>query len=160
MVRIAIFVVLLIIILVALYFPKFRRTLGVTLVVLMGLIGVIIWLDIEERDLEFERISPEQVKLSQMQVHAGLNTRSFVVGGRIQNVAQHYTIFALRLQATIKDCEEDAACKIVGQEKTMVPIKVPPDQSRDFTVTIPFSGIPKVKGEAVWEYKILLVRAR
>ena len=159
MLRIAIFVVLLIIILVALYFPKFRRTLGVTLVVLMGAIGVIIWQDIQEHDLEFERISLEQAKLSGMQVHAGLNTRSFVVGGRIQNVAQHYTIFAMMLQATIKDCEGEV-CKIVGQEKVMVPMKVPPDQSRDFSVTIPFSGIPKVKGEAVWEYEVLLVRAR
>ena len=159
MLRIAIFVLLLIIILVAMYFPKFRRTLGVTLVVLMGAIGVIIWQDIQEHDLEFERISLEQAKLSGMQVHAGLNTRSFVVGGRIQNVAQHYTIFAMMLQATIKDCDGEV-CKIVGQEKVMVPMKVPPDQSRDFSVTIPFSGIPKVKGEAVWEYEVLLVRAR
>lgn len=159
MLRIAIFVLLLIIILVAMYFPKFRRTLGVTLVVLMGAIGVIIWQDIQEHDLEFERISLEQAKLSGMQVHAGLNTRSFVVGGRIQNVAQHYTIFAMMFQATIKDCEGEV-CKIVGQEKVMVPMKVPPDQSRDFSVTIPFSGIPKVKGKAVWEYEVLLVRAR
>ena len=159
MLRIAIFVVLLIIILVAMYFPKFRRTLGVTLVVLMGAIGVIIWQDIQEQGLEFERIPLEQTKLSHMQVHAGLNTRSFVVGGRIQNVAQHYTIFSVMLQATIKDCEGEV-CNIVGQEKVMVPTKIPPDQSRDFSVTIPFSGIPKVTGEAVWEYEILLVRAR
>ena len=159
MLRIAIFVVLLIIILVAMYFPKFRRTLGVTLVLLMGAIGVIIWQDTLERELEFERISLKQAQLSQMQVRSGLNTRSFVVGGRIQNVSQHYTIFSMMLQATIKDCE-GGTCKIVGQEKIMVPKEVPPDQARDFSVTIPFSGVPKVKGEAVWEYEILLVRAR
>ncbi len=159
MLRIAIFVVLLIIILVAMYFPKFRRTLGVTLVLLMGAIGVIIWQDTLERELEFEQISLKQAQLSQMQVRSGLNTRSFVVGGRIQNVSQHYTIFSMMLQATIKDCEGEA-CKIVGQEKIMVPVEVPPDQARDFSVTIPFSGIPKVKGEAVWGYEILLVRAR
>lgn len=159
MVRIAIFVLLLIIILVAVYFPKFRRTLGVTLVVLMGAIGVIIWQDSQERELEFGRISLKQAQLLQMQVRPGLNSRSFVVAGRIQNVAQNYTIFSTMLQATIKDCEGEA-CKIVGQEKIMVPLEVPPDQARDFSVTIPFSGVPKVKGEAVWEYEILLVRAR
>ncbi len=159
MLRIAIFVVLLLIILVAMYFPKFRRTLGVTLVVLMGAIGVIIWQDILERESEFERIPLKQAQLSQMQVRAGLNTRSFVVGGRIQNVSQHYTIFSMMLQATIKDCDGET-CKIVGQEKTMVPMEVPPDQSRDFSVTIPFYGVPKVKGKAVWEYEILFVRAR
>ena len=159
MFRIAIFVLLLIIILVAMYFPKFRRTLGVTLVVLMGAIGVIIWQDTLERELEFERIPLKQAQLSQMHVRPGLNARSFVVGGRIQNVAQHYTIFSMMLQATIKDCEGET-CKIVGQEKIMVPMEVPPDQARDFSVTIPFSGVSKVKGEAIWEYEILLVRAR
>lgn len=159
MIRIALFILLLIIILVAVNFPKFRRTLGVTLLLLIGAIGVIIWQDTQERGLEFERISVKQAQLSQMQARPGLNSRSFVVGGRIQNAAQNYTIFSTMLQATIKDCEGDI-CKIVGQEKIMVPLEVPPDQARDFSVTIPFSGVPKVKGEAVWEYEILLVRAR
>jgi len=159
MLRVALFILLLIIILVAVNFPKFRRTLGMTLVVLMGAIGVIIWQDSHDRDLEFERVYVKQAQLSQMQVRPGLNSRSFVVGGRIQNVAQKYTIFSVMLQATIKDCEGQA-CKIVGQEKIMVPMEVPPDQARDFSVTIPFSGVPKVKGEAVWAYEILLVRAR
>jgi len=159
MLRVALFLLLLIIILVAVNFPKFRRTLGLTLLLLIGAIGVIIWQDTRERELEFERIYVQQAQLSQMQVRPGLNSRSFVVGGRIQNVAQKYTIFSVMLQATIKDCEGQT-CEIVGQEKIMVPLEVPPDQARDFSVTIPFSGIPKVKGEAVWEYEILLVRAR
>jgi hypothetical protein len=159
MLRIAIFVLLVIIILVAVNFPKFRRTLGVTLMLMIGAIGVIIWQDTQERELEFARIYVQQAQLSQMQVRPGLNSRSFVVSGRIQNVAQKYTIFSVMLQATIKDCE-DQTCKIVGQEDIMVPLKIPPDQARDFSVTIPFSGVPKVRGEAVWDYKILLVRAR
>ena len=159
MLRIALFILLLIIILVAVNFPKFRRTLGVTLMLMIGAIGVIIWQDTQERELEFERIYVKQAQLSQMQVRPGLNSRSFVVSGRIQNVAQQYTIFSVMLQATIKDCE-DQTCKIVGQEDIMVPLEIPPDQARDFSVTIPFSGVPKVRGEAVWNYEILLVRAR
>lgn len=159
MLRVALFILLLVIILVAVNFPKFRRTLGVTLLLLIGAIGVIIWQDTQERRLEFERIYVKQAQLSQMQVRPGLNFRSFVVGGRVQNVAEKYTIYSVMLQATIKDCEGQT-CKIVGQEKIMVPLEVPPDQARDFSVTIPFSGVPKVKGEAVWEYEILMVRAR
>jgi hypothetical protein len=159
MLRVALFILLLIIILVAVNFPKFRRTLGVTLLLLIGAIGVIIWQDTRERELEFERIYVQQAQLLQMQVRPGLNSRSFVVDGRIQNVAQKYTIFSVMLQATIKDCEGHT-CEIVGQEKIMVPLEVPSDQARDFSVTIPFSGVPKVKGEAVWEYEILMVRAR
>ncbi len=159
MLRVALFILLLVIILVAVNFPKFRRTLGVTLMLMIGAIGVIIWQDTRERGLEFERIYVVQAQLSQMQVRPGLNSRSFVVSGRIQNVAQKYTIFSVMLQATIKDCEGQS-CEIVGQEAIMVPLEIPPDQARDFSVTIPFSVVPKVKGEAVWEYEILLVRAR
>jgi disulfide bond formation protein DsbB len=159
MLRIALFILLAIIIVVAVYAPKFRRSLGMILVVLMAAIGFIIWQDTQERDLEFERIPGEQAQLSRMQARAGLNTRSFVVSGRLQNVSPHYTIFSMMLQATIKDCDGDI-CKTVGQEKTMIPMEVPPEQARDFSVTIPFSGVLKVQEKAVWEYEILLVRAR
>ena len=159
MVRIAVFVLLLIIILVAVNFPKFRRTLGVTLVVLMGSIGVIIWQDSQEQELEFERISLEQAQLMQMQVRPGLNSRSFVVGGRIQNLAEDYTILSIQLQATVKDCNL-GACEIVGQETTTFSLEVPSGQSRDFSVTIPFSVAPEIKREAAWEYDILKIRAR
>ena len=159
MIRIALFLLVLIIILVALNFPKFRRTLGVTVIALMGTIGIIIWLDSQERELEFERIAVEQVQLLQMQVRPGLNTRSFVVGGRIQNLAENYTILSVQLQATVSDCELEN-CHVVGQEAITFPIEVPPTQARDFSVTIPFSGVPVVKGEAAWKYEILQIRAR
>lgn len=159
MIRIAIFVLLLIIILVAVRFPRFRRTLGVTLVLLMGAIGVIIWQDSRERDLEFERIAVEQVQLLQVEVRPGLNSRSFVVHGRIQNHAKDYTILSIQLQATIKDCDLEN-CEIVGQEQVGMPMEVPGSQSRDFSVTIPFSAVPEVKGETVWEYQVLKIRAR
>ncbi len=159
MVRIAIFVLLLIFILVAVNFPKFRRTLGVTLVVLMGVIGFIIWQDTQERELEFERISVGQVQLEGMEVHPGLNSRSFVVAGRIHNLSENYTILSIELQATVQDCKGET-CEIVGQEQAVLPLEVPGVQSRDFSVTMPFSVTPEFKGEAKWDYKVLKIRAR
>ncbi len=159
MIRIAIFVFLLIIILLAVNFPKFRRSLGVTIVLLFGAIGVIIWQDTHERELEFERISLGQAQLMQMQVRPGLNSRSFVVGGRIQNLSKDYTILSIQLQATVKDCNL-GACEIVGQETTTFSLEIPSDQSRDFSVTIPFSVAPLIKGEPAWEYEILKIRAQ
>ncbi len=159
MVRIALFVLLLIIVGVAVAFPKFRRTLGVILVILMGAIGLIIWQDSQEHELEFTRISSDEVQLQQMQARPGLNTRSFVVDGRLHNLAQDYTILSVQLQATAKDCYL-GNCEVVGQEDRIFPLEVPPDQARDFSVTIPFSVTPKVQGEIAWEYKILKIRAR
>ena len=159
MLRIALFLLLVILILAAVNFPKFRRTLGLTLVLLIGAIGIIIWQDTQERNLEFKRISMNQAQLSQMQVRPGLNSRSFVVGGRIQNLAADYTILSIMLQATVKDCES-GACEIVGQEQRTFPIEIPPGQSRDFSVTIPFSVAPHVQTDPVWEYEVLKIRAR
>ena len=159
MIRIAIFVLLFIIIVVAVKFPKFRRMLGIMFVLLMVAIGGIIWQDSLERELEFERIAVEQVQLLQMQARPGLNARSFVVDGRIQNLAKDYTILSIQLQATVKDCKL-GICDIVGQEDITFPLEVPFSQSRDFSVTLPFSVAPEFLGEPVWEYVILKVRAR
>jgi len=157
--RIALFIVILLIILAAVYFPKFRRTLGVMFVLVFGVIGVIIWQDTQEQGLEFERVSVNQAQLSQMQARPGLNARSFVVSGRIQNLAKDYTILSFMLQATLKDCN-DGVCDIVGQEQAMIPLTIPAGQSRDFSVTMPFPVVPAVKGEPVWDYDIKSIRAR
>lgn len=157
--RVGIFIVLIGIILVGVYYPKFRRVLGVVLVLMIGAIGVIIWQDTQEQGLEFERVSVKQTQLSIMQARPGLNARSFVVSGRIQNLAKDYTILSIMLQATLKDCDR-GACEIVGQEHATIPLEVPSGQSRDFSATIPFSAVPVVRGEPGWEYNIVKIRAR
>lgn len=159
MLPIAIILLILIMILVATYFPKFRRVLGMTLVVLFGAIGFIIWQDTQERELEFQRIPVSQVQLSHMEVRPGLNSRSFVLTGRLENAAQIFTIISVTIQATIEDCHV-TECEIVGQEAAEISLEIPPNQARDFSLTMPFPTIPKIIGEARWRYAILKVRAR
>jgi hypothetical protein len=159
MLGIAIFLLILIMIFVAANFPKFRRALGILLMVLFGVIGFIIWQDTQERELEFQRIPVAQAQLSHMQVRPGLNSRSFVVNGRLQNASQIFTILSATLQATIEDCHV-TQCEIVGQEEVEIPLEVPPNQARDFSRTIPFSTVPKIIGEPSWRYEIVRVRAR
>ncbi len=159
MLPIAITSLIFIMILMAMYLPKFRRVLGMTLMVLFGAIGFIIWQDTQERELEFQRIPASQVKLSHMEVRPGLNSRSFVVTGRLENSAQIFTIISVNIQATIEDCHM-TECEIVGQEAAEISLEVPPNQARDFSLTMPFPTIPKIIGEARWRYAILKVRAR
>lgn len=154
-----IILLILIMILVAAYLPKFRRVLGVILMVLFGAIAFIIWQDTQERELEFQRIPISQVQLSHMDVRPGLNSRSFVLTGRLENAAQIFTIISVTIQATIEDCHA-TECEIVGQETAEISLEIPPKQARDFSLTIPFSAIPKIIGEATWRYAILKVRAR
>ncbi|GJL59231.1 MAG: hypothetical protein NPIRA03_20880 [Nitrospirales bacterium] len=159
MLPIAITSLIFIMILMAMYLPKFRRVLGTTLMILFGAIGFIIWQDTQERELEFQRIPASQAKLSHMEARPGLNSRSFVVTGRLENSAQIFTIISVTMQATIEDCHM-TECEIVGQEAAEIPLEVPPNQARDFSLTMPFPTIPKIIGEARWRYAILKVRAR
>ncbi|MEO6202263.1 MAG: hypothetical protein ABIU05_10200 [Nitrospirales bacterium] len=159
MLQIAIILLLLFMVLVATYLPKFRLVLGMTLMVLFGAIGFIIWQDTQERELEFQRIPVSQLQLSHMDVRPGLNSRSFVLTGRIENAAQIFTIISVTIQATIEDCH-GTECEIVGQEAAEILLEIPPKQARDFSMTMPFPTIPKIIGEATWRYAILKVRAR
>lgn len=159
MLQIATIILILIMILVATYLPKFRRVLGMTLVVLFGAIGFIIWQDSQERELEFQRIPVSQTQLSQTEVRPGLNSRSFVLIGRLENSAQIFTIISVTIQATIEDCHV-TECEIVGQEAAEISLEIPPNQARDFSLTMPFPTMPKIIGEARWRYAILKVRAR
>ncbi len=159
MLPIAIILLILIMIFMATYLPKLRRVLGMTLMVIFGTIGFIIWQDTQERELEFERILPRQAQLSHMEVRPGLNSRSFVLTGRLENSAQIFTILSVTIQATIEDCYM-TECEIVGQEAAEISLEVPPTQARDFSLTMPFPTIPKIIGEARWRYAILKVRAR
>lgn len=159
MLGIAIFLLILIMIFVAANFPKFRRALGIMLLVLFGAIGFIIWKDTQERKLEFQRIPVSQAQLSHMQVRPGLNSRSFVVTGRLQNAAENFTILSATFQATLEDCHA-TECEIVGQEEVEISLEIPPNQARDFSRAIPFPTVPKIIGEPTWRFAILKVRAR
>lgn len=159
MIRAAIIVLVLVIILTAYYLPRFRRSLGILLLFLTVAIAGIIWQDSRERKMEFQRVSKENVQLLNMEIRSGLNARSFVISGRVQNADQDYTILGVTLQARLKDCVSET-CKIVGQEQSEVPLEIPAGQARDFTVTMPFPNTPKLQGEERWEYEVLQVRAR
>ena len=159
MLRIAILLLIVIMVGMAVYLPKFRRTLGLTLIILLLAIGVIIWQDIQERKLEFQRIPLVQAQLSHMAVRPGLNTRSFVVTGRLQNANPIFTILSATIKVTIEDCHA-RKCEIVGQKEMEIPLEVPPNQARDFSMSIPFPTKPKIIGNPTWRYEVVKVRAR
>ncbi len=83
----------------------------------------------------------------QHEVRPGLNSRSFVVTGRLQNAAQSFTLLSATLQVTIEDCHI-TTCEIVGQEDVEISMEIHPNQTRDFSMTISFPTMPKIIGEA------------
>lgn len=156
------FLILVIIVGLAVWYPRFRLALGMICVAIVTGLGFIIWQDTQERESELHRISVSEIRLSHMKVRSGLNSRSFIVNGRLQNDSQRFAVISATLQVTLEDCHgiNNSECELIAQEQAELSLEVPEGQSRDFQKTIPFSTVPKIQGEATWHYKIAQVRAR
>ena len=107
MLRIIIILFIAVLILTAFIFPQFRRSLWTTLVVVLCVLAGIIWLDNRQRELQKSRLTLSQIELHHMGAKPGLNARSYIVNGRLQNHSEDLTINMIVLQVTLKDCEAE-----------------------------------------------------
>ena len=105
------------------------------------------------------RLPLTQVELLHMEASPGLNERAYVVKGRLRNHSEELTINMIVLQATLQDCIAKS-CQVVGQEERRIFVRVPPIQSRDFDVNIPFSTAVAVRGTPEWQFVILEVETK
>ncbi len=156
------FLIFLVIIGIAVWYPRFRLAMGIICIGVVISLGFVIWQDSQERALELNRIPFSDIQLSHMKIRPGLNSRSFVVNGRLQNDSQKFSITSATLQVTLEDCHgiNNSECELIGQERVELSLEVPGGQARDFQKTVPFSTVPKIQGEATWHYEIVQVRAR
>ena len=159
MLRLVIVVLILVLIVSALFLPRFRRSLLATLVLVTSVIAVIIWLDNRERALQHSRLPLSQIELRNMQVTPGFNVRSHVVKGRIHNDSRDFTINTVELQLDLKDCLSEN-CEIVGQEVTRIFLQIPPRQSRDFETTVFFSSAVDLEGSPKWTFAVVGVKTQ
>jgi hypothetical protein len=156
MLRIIIILLIAVLLLTAFVFPQFRRSLWITLVVVLCVLAGIIWFDNRQRELEQSRLSMNQIELHHMQAKPGPNARTYIVNGRLRNQSKDLTINRIVLQVTLKDCVAES-CQVIGQEDRRIFIKVPPDQSRDFEVTVPFTSMVDLRGMPQWQFLVLKV---
>ena len=159
MLRIIMILLIAVLILTAFLFPQFRRSLWTTLVIMLCVLTGIIWFDNRQRDLNQSRLPLTHVELLHMQVTPGLNTRSYVVNGRLRNQSEDLTINMIVLQVTLKDCMADS-CQVVGQEDRRIFLQVPPTQFRDFEVTVPFSSMVDLRGSPEWQFGVMKVETK
>ena len=159
MLRLIIILLIAVLILTAFLFPQFRRSLWTTLVVMLCILAGIIWFDSRQRELQKSRLPLTHVELLHMQTSPGLNERTYVVNGRLRNQSEDLTINMIVLQVTLKDCVAES-CQVVGQEERRIFLQVPPAQSRDFDVNIPFSTVVAIRGTPEWQFDILEVKTQ
>ena len=88
MLRIIIILFILVLILTAFLFPRFRRSLWTTLVVVVCVLAGIIWYDNRQRELQKSRIPLNQIELLHMKAKPGLSPRTYMVNGRLGNPSE------------------------------------------------------------------------
>ena len=159
MLRIIIILLILVLLLAGFLFPQFRRSLWGTFVVVLCVVAGIIWLDNRERELQQSRLPLSQVQLLNMQAKPGLNSRTYVVNGRIRNQSNEFTINRIQLQITLQDCISKQ-CEAVGQTDQRIFLEVPPAQARDFETSIGFPSIAKFQGTPEWQFAVLAVNTK
>lgn len=154
MLRLIVILLIVVLLLAAFLFPQFRRSLWTTLVLVLCVLAGIIWFDNRQRELNQSRLPLNQIELLHMQATPGLNARSYVVNGRLRNHSEDLTINMILLQVTLKDCVVEN-CQVVGQEDRRIFVHVPPAQSRDFEVNVPFSSVVNLHGTPEWQFVLL-----
>jgi len=159
MLRVIILVTILVLLVAVFFLPQFRRALWITLAGVLSVVALSIWLDNRERELAHSNFPLSQVVLENMQAKPGLNSRSYVVSGRILNHSSMSPLHQVIVEVTVNDCESDP-CQIVAQEEGRVSKEIPPGQARDFQISVPFSSPFSLQGKSEWVYQVIDVNDR
>lgn len=99
-----------------------------------------------------------EVEISQTSISRGY-ADGFVLELRILNnnrerVLQHFTV-----QSTLSDCNADQSqCLIIGEEKNVVKLRIPPGQARDTVINLRTRQLNPIQGFAVWKHEIIGVK--
>ena len=75
------------------------------------------------------------------------------LSGTIKNNSVH-TLKSLTFKVTVRDCAENSACVVIGEDNAYVSVIVPPSQLRSFEGSVFFSDKPK-PNKATWSYQII-----
>ena len=98
------------------------------------------------------------VSLHEPQISLGY-ADGFVLNVRVENDHQSQTLQNLVIRSTLSDCNKDGAnCLVIGEENSVVKLRIPPGQARDAQVNLRIKQLNPIRGEAVWQHNVEGVR--
>ena len=149
-------IVILILIVVSAGFRKFAGVL--VLICIAG--GLLYWLYQENEESESKRRIPAS-DLKFEGVFLKPSYSSYDLVGRITNNSAKYSLKAIQIKLTFKDCDKvnPSNCVVVAQSDEHIYINIPPGQARDFKEGVYLSSNLNIKGTMVWEYTIEYTKA-
>jgi hypothetical protein len=147
------------VVIAAFAFPRF----GKALLVLVGLAAVALFVIYQQSEQEEsaarQRVTPQQVELTDLRLGPPQYGSSYGLTGRIRNASTKFSIKSLQLKITLRDCITSADCVTVGDRTTYIFVSVPPGQTRGISESIYFSNLPPLRGSFAWSYAIAEIKA-
>lgn len=137
----------------------FRMFAGV-LVLVTAAGGFLFWQYEKNEERESKsRISQSELSFEGVSLKPSYGN-SYDLVGRIVNNSNKYTLKAVHLKLTFRDCEkENKNCIVIYESSEHIYINIPPKQARDFKEYVFLSSDISLKGEMVWDYKIEYTKA-
>ena len=100
----------------------------------------------------------EEIELSRTEIKPGY-ARGFVLDLRVNNHNRERTINNITIQSRLSDCTPDRSeCLVIGEEKNVLKLRLPPGQARDAQVNLRIKQINPPQGISVWNHEVIGVR--
>jgi hypothetical protein len=152
---------LLILLILFLVFPLFRKVI----LIIAGVLGAIIFIfyayNENEQSMSKKRISPTEIQISELRLAPErYSSSSYKLLGRIKNNSQRYTLDNLEIKVVVQDCVEGGSCETVGEGTTSYYYSIPPGQAREMDSYISFHNMPQARGHYKWNYSIVEVKGK
>lgn len=132
----------------------FRKFAGV-LILVCAVGGFLYWQYQENEERESKRRIPvSELKFDGVSLKSSYGSYDMV--GRITNNSPKYTLKAVQLKLTFKDCEKlnPNNCIVVAEDNEHIYLNIPSGQARDFKEGVYLSSNLNIKGNMVWSYAI------
>ena len=83
----------------------------------------------------------------------------FVLDLRIHNGNRDTTVQNLTVLSRLSDCgESQENCLVIGEDRSVIKLRVPPGQARDARVNLRIKKLNPIQGSPLWEHEIVGAR--
>jgi hypothetical protein len=148
---------------VALLFVAGFRKSAFSLAIGVLIVGVSVYLYNEHEEQQAtSRITASEIAMENVELRPTFRS-SYDLIGTIRNNSQTYRLDGIDVTVTMRDCrsKDKSTCTLIGQASGHAVMSLPPQESRDFVVSLYFGGDrPKVKGTFAWDYEITAITAK
>ncbi len=130
--------------------PRFRKLVMWTILVIVGLVGIITALvfatktyDVEDTTIPVTKFELRDLKISNLSKISTRPNIYYISADVLNNSDQHAFMFWFTL--TLKDCGVvEGKCTIIGEESVRVTASIPPQQLRNLSTQIEFHNLPNI----------------